>query len=491
MINNKTNIRLKMTDTLILIIIFIFPIFGKAIDFSESIFFYSIPSILFFYLFFYKKIRLFLKIRESIVLIILIFFFLISTVYSKNIGLSYYYFFTFLNTLLLFLIALKTIKSQNFQFALIVSSLIYSLVFLFNKIGIIPLIPKEVGDNFILQVWGHSYLSDLIVLSIPILLNKIFFEKNKKQRLIFSLILLIVFSSLILTSSRSSWVALFIGLLFLKTNIRNQDKIKKVLISIIFVSLIIFCFIIKQNKIEKKSLTGSRIEYWQHALIGFKNSPIIGNGAGNFYFLNKEYRKNILITGNSAHNSFLNFLCENGIIFTFIFFSLVFLSLIKTKKINNVFFVCSLISIINSLLDPSWSSPGIFIISLYFIFYHTFEFENKKNQLSQILLFCIALISFLFFISKTFSDFLFIKNKYQQSLLYDPFNLNSRIALISSQNLDSKIWQKNKDFTLTFFANDEIVYKAIVENPLMSQEKQKYYQKLLQLNPVEYKTLSK
>lgn len=469
-----------MISKLLLLFILATPILGKSFNYLESLIFFIVPLGLLLYPF-NEKLKLFLPKKIIITQLVLIFLFILSTVFSKNIGTSYYQFFTFLNILLLVNLAVNIIKPKDFSFGLIIASLVYSIVFLLNTTGILHLNRADKGDNFILQVWGHSYVAEFLVLSIPLLLNQIF---NSKKKIIWSIILIIVLCSIFLTHSRSALVALIIGLVFFKIHQKLSDKFK---IGLIVICTIFFAFSFYQiykGKEPQKTYTGARLEYWQEAIEGFKESPVFGIGPNNFLYINKKDQTFSLMTTSMSHSSLLNYLSENGLIFTLIFFGLITISLIKTFKINNLFFVCGLIALFFSLIDFSWSSPGILIISLYLIFYYPFsEIQKEPNKFS---LFYIVLISFLillFTISKTTSDILYLKGDYSRSITFDPFNLNSRLEIIKKNDIKDISWQKNINETIFIYNNNLNVYQALI-NVDPSAQKEEYYLKLISLNPV-------
>ncbi|MBU1089064.1 O-antigen ligase family protein [Patescibacteria group bacterium] len=529
---SKINQRIHIEQIILFLFLFITPYFGKTLDYTESIIFYSLPPLVFFSLLLKKTSKTQANAQSpeggNVILnliqnpfktftYILIPLYLISAIFSQNIGTSYYAFFTFLTVLLTLTLSLKLIPPKKFNFLLITSSLFYSLIFILHKLNIVYLDYKPLGDNFILQIWGHSYLADLIVLSIPILINYLQRKNTKKTNIIILILLLIIFPTLLLTQSRSAILALFIGLLFLKpTNKKNKRmhspplaEIAKIsILSILAIFSIIYSILIFQNKIPKKDITGSRLVYWQQAISAFIDKPLFGNGPNTFSYINKKYQKTPNSNTNLAHSSFFTYLSENGIFFTLLFFYLIIKQLIsKTKQqrshpqgeTNNLYFCLGVITLINSFFDPSWSSPGIFIISLYIFFANSFvgatlavarrhgnlsafgenlvseSQRNKKTQKTTVIA-ILSVFILLFLSSKTLSDYLYLKGKYHQSLTIDPFNLNSHLALIKNNQLHP--------LTLKLFPNDTIIYKQLISTIPLPQS-QNYYYKLFELNPKE------
>lgn len=379
------------------------------------------------------------------------------------------------------LVSIKNISQKQFQQGLFYSLIIFSIVFWLNKLNLIHLKTSVLSDNFISQIYGHSYLADLLILIFPFLLSQKLFPNKKFLR--YSSIIFFL-TTLIFTNSRSAIISLTIGLLFLKFKNKKPKIIKICLISTLLI-LFGLSFTQKYQNQFKKTVTGNRTEYWAIAIQGFKSSPLFGNGPNTFPLIRKELQDQST-NSNLAHSSILNFLCENGIIFTLIFIIAIFYGLKHTQKTNNVFFATGIIAIIHSLLDPTWSSPGIFIISLYLIFYHSpiFNKNPPKKCHSTTSIFIISSLCLLFFALDSLSNYFLIEKKYQTSLSFNPFNLDSRMGIISTTTTDSQAWNKNLDFTLKYFPKNEIVYQTLIKT-LPFPENEKYYYQLFKLNPKE------
>ena len=382
-------------------------------------------------------------------------------------------------------ITIKNISPSKFKLGLLLSSVFFSIIFVLDKINLITLNISSLNDNFIKQIYGHSYLADIIVITIPFIISDLTQTQTKKSKKIINLILFIFFFFvLILTNSRSGIFALAIGILFLipQNNIQKIAKWFLILIPIIFLS--ISCLPQYQNKFEK-TLSGEREKYWTIAFNGFLKSPIFGNGPNTFAIIRKANQSQP-INSNLSHSSLFNFLCENGIIFTLIIYLIIFYGIKKIKAKNNLFFVASIIVLVHSLLDPTWNSPGIFIISLYLIFYHypLFSIADKKNQTQTNIFIFLATICFIFSVSDSISNNLFFDKNYQLSLVFNPFNLDSRLGLISTLEPASSNWQKNLKFTLKYFNKNEIVFETLIDKIPFPQNEPYYYQ-LFDLNPKE------
>jgi len=466
---------------LLTIFILIVPAFGKAIDPQESIILYS--SILLFYFFSDKLSKTLPKptfkfILAQITLIVLL---AISTILSKNIGYSYYQFFKFIFVLVTLNLSLTYVSRSLLIKYLLIFSVFYSLIFLLAKFHLITLAVKPSSDNFILQIWGHSYLSDFIVLAIsPILFGLInpalSFIKNKFVSYSLLAFLLIV---LILTNSRSAILAIAISSLFLYLP-RFKKHIYPIFITL---TLLAVYWFFNQSLFQIpgiKSWDGSRLEYWQQSTKAFLDSPLFGQGPGNFFYINKKYQSYPDSNTNYAHSSFLESLSLYGFPYTFIFFGLIIYGLIYKYHHQRLDFIIGLTSLLNSLFDPSWNSFGILVLTLFFIFNQNPNLispspKNKPHFLQQYFLPTIIYLCLIFFVSKTTSDILFNLKKYQPSIFVDPFNNNPRLAILPD-NLDS---------TLSLYDNDHHLYQQLITLvPLPPSET--YYLKLFDLDPLSH-----
>jgi len=325
----------------------------------------------------------------------------------------------FLTVLLIFNLAPSFLNSEKLlNSGFIYASIGYSIITIIYKFFLPSLFPTDFFDNIFVQNWGHSYVADFLVFSIPLIITKTYSKKNIST----VIHLLPVIIAIVISNSRSSIVALIIGVIFINTKSIFQKFIKVVTILGLFVSIVYIFFFANYLK----SPNGSRPEYWSQAISGFISSPLVGIGPGNFGIINRLYRQTVTSNTNYAHNSILESLSGNGIFFTIIAFGLISYGLWYQFHHHRLYFVIGIISLINSLLDPTWSSPGILIISLIFIFW-----KNKVTPAPKAYLFSLAFLVGLFLVSKTSSDIFFSKGNYNLSLKLDPFNPSPLAQLVT------------------------------------------------------------
>jgi len=457
------------------------PIFGKSIDYQESIVLYG--GIVLFYLFSFRKT---LSPKKSLTgkfllfEIILTSLFLLSTIFSKNIGFSYYALIKFIFSIVFLNLCLLYLNSTKLSKFIFYFSLFYSLIFILNKFNFLHLTTRPFFDNFILQVWGHSYLADFLILAIPPLLYQLLNNSLKGKRRFFtysSLFFLLII--IILTNSRSAVVALIIGSIFLYLPRFKKIYLPLIVLPLIFLTIFfINQFLFKTQNPNLKSWDGSRLEYWQQSVRGFLNNPILGQGPGNFFYVNKLYQSYPFSNTNYTHNSILEYLCLNGFPFTLIFFLTIFISLKHQFLHSPINFAIGITALTNSLLDPSWNSLGIFCLSLFYIFSQnpviiSITTKTQTRSLSFLRIFTLIFIS-LFFITKTASDFLFLAHKNLPSLYLDPFNLDNRQLL----------FPRFASSTFFFYQHNIFLYQYLAKTIPLPQSENSYYQ-IFSLDPLE------
>ena len=466
---------------LLALFLVIVPIFGKSIDYQESIILHGAIILFFCFSYFHRSHPFKLHKKFIIFETVLTLLYIVSTVFAKNIGFSYYGFFRFLFTLTLLNLSLTNIKDTFLSKFIHYSALIYGIIFLLNKFQLITLLPRPFYDNFILQIWGHSYLADFIIIAIPIVIYKIIYHPPKKilDKVFHYFSLLFFLSILILTNSRSATISIIIGIFFLLL-----PKIKMVLKPLILVSIIfVIAFIANLTLFQQRSLfkspDGNRFEYWQQAFKGFLDSPLIGNGPNNFFYLNKKFESQANTNTNYAHNYILESLALNGLPYTFIFFCFIILSLKYQNRRRPLNFTIGLITLINTTLDPSWNSLGIFCLSLFYIFYQNPSVlvplsKSTSSKLPTVFSLTILIICCFYYLTKSTADILYINNQKSLSLRFDPINLDNSLSLED----------QSKNFTISLYSHNLFLYRELIRTTPLP-ESEAYYFQLFSLSPKE------
>ncbi|MBA7509017.1 hypothetical protein ES705_00954 [subsurface metagenome] len=217
---------------------------------------------------------------------------------------------------------------------ILITTNINSDIFLYDKYDGIML----VGLNYAHNATGSVYaLASIFALVFAL-------KSHKKQRIYYIIILLLCLSGLIMTQSRGSYVGFIVGaLLVIWLHFRSFLKFIIITVAMFVVSLpLIFFTNLHERFLQILDITswavGTRIDLWKKALYLFKQSPIFGVGFGRFNDMNYNINSygytlirldefvgvpkifytyqapNFDFSSAHAHNSYLQFLAETGII---------------------------------------------------------------------------------------------------------------------------------------------------------------------------------
>lgn len=256
----------------------------------------------------------------------------------------------------------------------IISGLLYSIFLIFFTINsslyinyVLPIL-NGVDKNSFIELMNHGYgipiagsvvyVSYLIMLCISIIvlfiLNKDFSIINNRKCIIYVMVLLV---AQFLVGRRGELIALLITILILYILSNEKDirkKVKRLLIVlfVLFIGGLVVNVLIKNGylsrlaKMNEQILSGvdsyddlnglstNRINLWMMAIETFKTSPIFGIGLGRF-------RSDInLDTSINVHNTYLQFLCESGIVGFVLLVIPIAILYIDTYKTFRKYFKC-------------------------------------------------------------------------------------------------------------------------------------------------------
>ena len=186
-------------------------------------------------------------------------------------------------------------------------------------------------------------------------------------------------------------------------------------------------------------------------------NPILGIGPGNYIYASYKYNPYPQQLTYFAHNSFLCFVVIN----------------LKRQINNPLFFTIGICSLLVSLLSTSWNNQGIFAISLIYIFNNSGN-TSQKNKLPPLALLILPIIccSYLGLVV-TSNNYAALKN-YSQSIIINPFNLDSQRKYVQLSNDTTKY--------KTFFYNEQSINQAVAESTSFPNNISNYL-KLVEINP--------
>lgn len=434
-------------------------------------------------------------------LIIFLFLFLIwslitaLTSFNPTEGLvDWYKFFTFFSGIFYVTQIFKDIKNKYFFYVLLIMTLSIESIYIFYEF--LKVYNFENPPNRVYQFVGFTSNLNVtafgILIKIPILLFIFFNQKNKLIQILTSIIFVISLFDLLIISSRGAiltfitlGVSLVIFNFFLKkkTNIvlSNKRILKFVFLSVFTFLVHVFLYQNSQDfRVDKRlqsfDFQDSRSSYnfrkgfYQEAIKGFVDKPLLGHGIGNWKIFSIKYGKNRIREYQvpyHAHNDFIQMFTETGFIGGMLYVLIIILPVFyllksfffdKKASPEKIFLAASLIVFI---FDSSFNFPRARAISmsnfvLIYSFYLAF-FRNEKNFTLSLIKYRLLNICLLLFTIGSVVVFqkLYINSKQQIKLVQD-FNFTR----FFERDLD-EIDQISHDFpTLTHTAMPLAVAKG-------------------------------
>lgn len=232
-------------------------------------------------------------------------------------------------------------KFNKFMFIFTLQS---ALVFLFGMIqyltgfGVESVVDTE-GTIRMEGTLGHpNALAAYIILMIfPLILFAIN-EKNKKYKVVYSIIILLGIIDLILSWSRNAWLSLVVGFVALAI-IYNYKFLYGIFIAVLTAFTVPFMRV-RLISLTSSTINGGRIKLWKAALKMIEDHPIRGVGNGNFSLNYDSYclkYPELYAEGHNGfptHNSYLKICSELGAIGVIVFFSTYIITFFKLLKAN-------------------------------------------------------------------------------------------------------------------------------------------------------------
>jgi len=282
----------------------------------------------------------------------------------------------------------------------------------------------------------HSRIAKYISLLLPIAVCLFLWYKDIMSRLFLALLIILCSFSLVLTMSRTSWIAILITMLFVGFAVQ-----KKLLMVIVIGVCALLIFILPSKfithaktvtQVDKffasKKILGERLLCWKASISMIQDHPLLGIGPGKKNFrdafqlyggkikeaekqIKKEKtsvqpkeiktRKKSLVKGveklSHAHNIFLHIWVETGVVGLIVFlwlFVTVFYAAIKSgrslksgyEKALLLGITASLISIFShGLTDSFWKKPDAlflwYIIGILFVIIRSASSRDQTHSL--------------------------------------------------------------------------------------------------------------
>lgn len=298
---------------------------------------------------------------------------------------------------------IERIKKYYFNSILINSFLLSLLLIIYQFFGkFFPTVTS--GMNLFYPTFGHNRIADILIFLIPLLLTL----KYSKYFLIFFSIMLAV------SLGRGAMLSLPLAIIIFAFLIKEKRKDVKIgafvysflaiiMVSGIFIYTYFFAFSNKvlpyYSGLFKPLAYDLRLEYFRQAIMGFSQSPIIGNGLDTFRYISQRYQNMPSSWSWYAHNHFLQLLNDSGflggtifLMMTAVLFWQSFKSLTKSAdNFKNGIFIALLATTIHSFIDYDWQYLSI-LLFVFFGFAILLPSRDEGKNVSGKLLLIIAVI---------------------------------------------------------------------------------------------------
>lgn len=207
-----------------------------------------------------------------------------------------------------------------------------------------------------------NFAGTFFVLFFMFLMDKLLI---KDKNLVLKIILVLTFIAIILTFSRSAYIAFIVAVIFLST--LNKRKIFGLLVVTVFVLSVSIASVMvlksEGTNLLRKASSEARIESMNKAIKIIKDYPIFGVGFNSYRYAQQDYgfineSKMLVHSAAGTDNSFLFILATSGVVGSLAFIYLYY----KVFMINSNLLKVSLISLfVNSLFVNSLFFPPIMI----------------------------------------------------------------------------------------------------------------------------------
>jgi len=459
--------------------------------------------------------------------------FLFSVSFSLNPYDGIYHFFSFLIAALLAFYVINEVETTTRIKYIGLFSAIFT--FILTSQTLAHLLGAMANGDYTHQLtylnrfsFGHRNIyANFLVLNVPLILLALVNQNKTRPKLLLCIPIVLIFSTVLLLQSRSAALSLLaISLVICYGALVIYFKINKrrvvVFTTTLFFCVLIIAFLGKENiKAYVTPSYGSgqeRLELWKYSLEEFKESPLYGNGYGNWkinilkYPINTDQSNSGVVCYQRAHNDYIQVLTESGIIgfiLYIFFFALVLSFIIKSSNHSKFHKVLAISSIAGYATVSMFSFPLERIELLFALFIMVFPFCKNENGLALkykpvVLVFSLCAIIFL---ALRFTNERYYFNAKQAELDGNPALANKYYNQINSSfySIDATStpidWYAGNDLLnqqdyiggLDYFkrAEDHSPYHPHLLNNLAATyfhlgqnfESEKYYKKCLKYHP--------
>ncbi|MFH1598271.1 MAG: glycosyltransferase [Patescibacteria group bacterium] len=348
----------------------------------------------------------------------------LSAVYSLAWAVSLNGFIYWLFYLLLFWVVLNLIdsieKAYQVSYVIILTGSILSLIglFFFAQSHVFHYL------RLISTFYYHNPFGGFLLMVIPFSLIFFFITKNKKIVYLLGINCTILLTSLVLTHSRGSWVAISIPILIITILLgKNLKKVFWYRFIILAIAVSLASLGLRLLKSEQAQSISSdleatysvansqgnayeaRINFFQSAYNMFRANPVLGTGNDTYRLVSSQYQEDARYYSVDPHNIVLKTMAELGVLgmAVFIWFALtvlyLFYKLVRQFKVDSPISFLALAAgsgllgaMIHNLMDFDWQYPSniiLFVILLAILqrlYGLSIEQKIKKHSIKRLLI---------------------------------------------------------------------------------------------------------
>lgn len=346
----------------------------------------------------------------------------------------------FLSYFFIYFLIINNIENKRQFYSFIhlffITSFVISIYTLLHYYGFISYL-KEFGP--VMSVIGQkNWISNYLVMVFPIIFFRFLLEKAKRNKIIYFILLSVLYINLMICQSRGIWISIFLTFpialysIFKFKFLEIFRENKGWLMILLSAFLIITVIYSTDNPLNKSTITvperalsildeedtsiNTRLLILNATFEMIKDQPILGSGIGtfkmNYLFYQAEFLKNnpyfVKYSGNAkeAHNDYLQIAAELGIagfgifVSIILFFYSLFINYLKNESNDkNKIIVFSLFMgitcfLIHSLFTfplhvPALGSAFFIILGLTLVYIKDFhfskfgKFKSKDNNITK------------------------------------------------------------------------------------------------------------
>ncbi len=366
---------------------------------------------MYFYDFFFSSPQ---KIRISTLSFLLFFLLLISLFHYNYYEFKQNYFSFNLYLILILIFSIISVSEDDklidfLVFSIFISSILTSLIAMFQFLNIEYIsifIREDNSSRYSGNLGQPNHMGTLMLMGFY---SCLYIYNKYKFHIIFILIPLLIFG-MVLTQSRTVWVAVFISLVFLVLKwkyINKEIKISILSLPIIYISINQFLKIFTASGVDagqRVQVDAARINLWCDFLRTIPEFNIFGIGFKNIEYYHFIHGEKFGYHISSYHNIIMDMYAIFGVfglIFCFYFLIKIANILLKLEKTSDFLIYMMLVVIVNHAIFEFPLYYGYFLLPLVIIFNYLdreydfkffYEFNLNKNIVSIFILCFLGVI---------------------------------------------------------------------------------------------------